>query len=91
MASQQQQRNNKDSDESKKATFGLEVRLQTRALMTVRRKYVAPEENPRAMIESLQATDSARVAAVAREAHPMTSAVIPIVRDAVAEAARQLS
>jgi hypothetical protein len=65
MASQQQQRNNKASDESKKATFSLEVRLQTKAPMTVRRKYVAPEENPRAIIETLQMTDPTNAAAVA--------------------------
>jgi hypothetical protein len=65
IASQQQQRNNKAADETNKGKFSLEVRLQTRAPMSLRRKFVAPEANPRKITDTLQTTDPARAAAVA--------------------------
>jgi hypothetical protein len=65
--SQQHQIKNKAADESKKTNFGLEVRLQTRAPFTVRRKFVVLEVNPGAIIKTLQATDPTRVAAIVME------------------------
>jgi hypothetical protein len=57
VTSPQLQINSKAADESKKAKIGPEVRLQTRAPMTVRMKFVASEADPKAIKDTLQAAD----------------------------------